>query len=450
MDDRAGDRAPIGSAWRIPGRAVAAVVCATVAILGLAALIGAADLSWFDEDQRRADERAAERAEAQQRAAEQAAGAGGEGGASGATAGPDGPLRLEPIPGCPGGLSINDEVLIVPDPEACGFRPLAPGEQYQDSGQVIITPDASGDIGGLRIDESGNVEMVPLDEVDADTITITETPNGELRFDGLDGFDGGSVTVEGDGDGSLVITTPDGEYTVEGDGSFGQLSDEGFTTDEDEGITTDEGTQTPENATPPSPPDPQPDQDSDDSDSGWSFPDLSSLGPVLAVLAIVAAAGFGAVLVKQFLGRSRGTSEAATTPGVDSVDSVSESEPAVDFSEEIDAIDRMLWEIDQEPDPRLAIQRVYAAVETGLGNQALARRSSETPGVYLQRVLGRDAGLEAPLAVLTHLFEVARFSHHPITPEMRGQAIDALQTIRSRYELLSFRPTPAQHEGIPV
>jgi len=86
-----------------------------------------------------------------------------------------------------------------------------------------------------------------------------------------------------------------------------------------------------------------------------------------------------------------------------------------------------------EGDPRAAIQRAYAAVETGFGSRDLARKPAETPLRYLQRVFGRNLDQSAPLQQLTVLFEAARFSSAPVTEQMRTQAIEAFAEIREHY-----------------
>ena len=84
-------------------------------------------------------------------------------------------------------------------------------------------------------------------------------------------------------------------------------------------------------------------------------------------------------------------------------------------------------------DPRLAIQQAYASVESGFGVEQLARDPAETPLLYLQRLFGRVGSVQAPLARLTSLFEIARFSTQPITLSMRDEAADALDEIRTIY-----------------
>ena len=44
--------------------------------------------------------------------------------------------------------------------------------------------------------------------------------------------------------------------------------------------------------------------------------------------------------------------------------------------------------------------------------------------------MARDLEAEQPVAALTELFEVAKFSEHSVDEAMRGRAIDALTAVR--------------------
>jgi hypothetical protein len=81
-------------------------------------------------------------------------------------------------------------------------------------------------------------------------------------------------------------------------------------------------------------------------------------------------------------------------------------------------------------DPRRAVIAAYARMEAILDRHGYARRPSETPYEYLERVL---LGLRvAPDAVreLTDLFELAKFSPHTIGDELRERALTALVAVR--------------------
>lgn len=118
--------------------------------------------------------------------------------------------------------------------------------------------------------------------------------------------------------------------------------------------------------------------------------------------------------------------------------SVTVTKPTLTVDEEADEIVRitrdLIDELAEGDDPRLAIQRAYAAVETGFGTEELARRRAETPLQYLGRVFGRNENAAPPLRELTKLFELARFSQAPVDESMRTDAIAHLTEIRERYK----------------
>lgn len=155
------------------------------------------------------------------------------------------------------------------------------------------------------------------------------------------------------------------------------------------------------------------------SDAGDTVPPLSTILLVVAIALLLGAA------LWWWLRRS--------------AESTTDDEASPTYAREIGVLDRLLWEIDQEPDPRAAILRVYAALETGLGDPVAARRDYETPGVYLRRILGRFEGLDRPLETLVGLFERARFSGHVITEDMRHDAIRALHEVRHRHVVATDR-----------
>ena len=110
-----------------------------------------------------------------------------------------------------------------------------------------------------------------------------------------------------------------------------------------------------------------------------------------------------------------------------------QAETIADFAEELIAE----LELDVGAEPRVAIQRVYAAVETGLGARELRRKPAETPLKYLDRIFGRRKSAAPALERLTDLFQVARFSSEPVGPDARTQAIDALRELRDEYRTLA-------------
>lgn len=105
-----------------------------------------------------------------------------------------------------------------------------------------------------------------------------------------------------------------------------------------------------------------------------------------------------------------------------------QAEAIADFAHDLIA------ELSADDDPRQAIQRAYAAVETGFGAQELARKPAETPLKYLDRIFGRHRAVEEPLRHLTSLFQHARFSDEPVDESMRAEAIASLREIADYYK----------------
>jgi hypothetical protein len=85
-------------------------------------------------------------------------------------------------------------------------------------------------------------------------------------------------------------------------------------------------------------------------------------------------------------------------------------------------------------DPRAAVLAAYARMETALASVGLARRPSDAPREYLARIEAGLGGGRGPVARLTELFERARFSPHPVDEDARGEAIGALEALRTELE----------------
>lgn len=87
-----------------------------------------------------------------------------------------------------------------------------------------------------------------------------------------------------------------------------------------------------------------------------------------------------------------------------------------------------------ERDPRRAVIRAYARMESVLGKHGLPRAPHEAPLEYLARVL-RELNVRAEAAhALTELFERAKFSQHEIDVAMKEEAIAALVRVRDDLE----------------
>src|SRR5690606_38067560 len=90
-----------------------------------------------------------------------------------------------------------------------------------------------------------------------------------------------------------------------------------------------------------------------------------------------------------------------------------------------DTIDAML----ADPDPNTAIIGAYARLLEGLDARGAGRRAHEAPLEHLRRVLAVLDVRPEPLHRLIELFELARFSTHPLTATHREHALDALRAV---------------------
>jgi hypothetical protein len=85
-------------------------------------------------------------------------------------------------------------------------------------------------------------------------------------------------------------------------------------------------------------------------------------------------------------------------------------------------------------DPRAAVIACYARMERFFRAEGLRRRPSDTPLEFIARAL-RAHKVDGPSPVgLTRLFELARFSDHPVDETMRADALAALEDVRARLE----------------
>jgi hypothetical protein len=82
-----------------------------------------------------------------------------------------------------------------------------------------------------------------------------------------------------------------------------------------------------------------------------------------------------------------------------------------------------------EPDPRRAVITAYATMERMLAAQGWPRREVEAPLEYMTRLFAERNVRADALVTLTELFELARFSHHVISPASKERAIGALTVI---------------------
>lgn len=144
----------------------------------------------------------------------------------------------------------------------------------------------------------------------------------------------------------------------------------------------------------------------------WSF----------GILAIAAGAGALALAVWVALGVKRGQREEETE------DSVPVPLAA--------AVDDSAEDLRTEPDARRAIVRSYARFERAAAEVGVPRPAASTPMEFMREALRRLPSAGNAVPALTRLFELARFSHHPMGSSERDRAIAALDEIRA-----AMRPT---------
>jgi Domain of unknown function (DUF4129) len=99
------------------------------------------------------------------------------------------------------------------------------------------------------------------------------------------------------------------------------------------------------------------------------------------------------------------------------------------------AVDLSLDDLRAEPDPRRAVIAAYARLEQVLAAHGLPRLPAEAPLEYLARMLAELEVGEHSARRLTDLFERAKFSHHAVGPEMKEEAIAALERVRDELRL---------------
>lgn len=106
----------------------------------------------------------------------------------------------------------------------------------------------------------------------------------------------------------------------------------------------------------------------------------------------------------------------------------------------VQAVDASLEDLASEPDARVAIRKIYRNFERVLAAAEVRRRPWQTPAEFARAVLARLSLPRQLVEELTHLFEIARFSTHPLGAGERERAWQSLTGIRSEIEAASNRP----------
>ena len=99
-----------------------------------------------------------------------------------------------------------------------------------------------------------------------------------------------------------------------------------------------------------------------------------------------------------------------------------------------EAVEESLESLRREPDPRRAIIMCYRRFEQVLAGSGLARAPWKTPTEFLREALRRVALPADAVTILTRLFEVSRFSHHPVGQAERDAAVGSLIEIKAAIE----------------
>lgn len=97
----------------------------------------------------------------------------------------------------------------------------------------------------------------------------------------------------------------------------------------------------------------------------------------------------------------------------------------------IAALEQLTTELGESSDPREAVLRSYAVLETVLASHGFRRTRSETPTEHLRRSLKNLRVDASPLIRLGSLYEIARFSEEPISAAQQHDAADALARARN-------------------
>ena len=84
-----------------------------------------------------------------------------------------------------------------------------------------------------------------------------------------------------------------------------------------------------------------------------------------------------------------------------------------------------------DPDPRRAIIAAYARLLAVLDSAGQARLAHEGPREHLARALEHVRVRPSAVTTVVGLFEIARFSSHPLTDEHRSEALAALDDARA-------------------
>jgi hypothetical protein len=107
-----------------------------------------------------------------------------------------------------------------------------------------------------------------------------------------------------------------------------------------------------------------------------------------------------------------------------------------------EAVEESLEDLAGEPDARIAIIRCYRRFERFAAQARVPRAPWQTSSEFVLEALSRLALPRAPVEQLTRLFELARFSDHPLEPAELDRARACLEEIGA-----ALAPEGAAHVG---
>ncbi|MSO95095.1 MAG: DUF4129 domain-containing protein [Thermoleophilia bacterium] len=99
-----------------------------------------------------------------------------------------------------------------------------------------------------------------------------------------------------------------------------------------------------------------------------------------------------------------------------------------------DVLEETLDDLRAETDPRRAVIAAYSRMERALAAYGLPRNPAEAPDEYLERIFSDLDVSRRATSRLTALFAWAKFSAHDVAPEMKQEAIEALEAVREELQ----------------
>jgi hypothetical protein len=115
-----------------------------------------------------------------------------------------------------------------------------------------------------------------------------------------------------------------------------------------------------------------------------------------------------------------------------------------------DVLEETIDDLRSEKDTRRAVIAAYARMERALAAYGLPRSPSEAPDEYLNRILSDLEVSRRATSRLTALFAWAKFSGHDVAPEMKDEAIVALEAVRSELHAAEILAEQRRLEAVAI